>query len=149
MTGRPQATQQQPLRVLVVDDDARVRAAITAELIAGGCEPTTTAPEHITRRSTAETTDNATDLTDAAPVDVSQVDVALVDVALPTVAAGLALIEALSATVPVVAISINGAARTAALSAGAVAYLEKDGDTDRLLHTLHTATRYADIRSTR
>ena len=60
--------------------------------------------------------------------------------ALPTVTDGLVLINRLVRQLPVVAFSINGAARTAALGAGAAPYLEKDGDTDRLLRVLRTAT---------
>lgn len=116
-------------RVLVVDDDPRVRSAMTAELAAAGCRPTAAAPEDLPN--------DPWDALDPEQIDVALVDVALVDVALPTVADGLALIRQLSSAVRVVAISINGAARTQALAAGARAYLEKDGDTDRLLRTLH------------
>ena len=133
------AAHAAPLRVLVVDDDPRVRAAMTAELTAAGCRPTATGPGRFTTSTTAALQRHP----------AAQVDVALVDVALPTVAAGVALIEQLSATLPVVAFSINGAARVAAITAGASAYLEKDGDTDRLLRALHTATRPAHLRSSR
>ena len=125
-------TAPRPPRVLVVDDDARVRAALGAELTAAGCRVEALAPDDLaagTRRP-------------------SETDVALVDVALPAVDTGLALIRRLSATLPVVAFSINGAACAAALAAGAAAYLEKDGDTDRLLRTLHALIR-PDSRSPR
>ena len=118
------------VRVLVVDDDPRVRAALAAELAAVGFDPTVVGPERLTADA-----DRATG-SDSAPWDV-----ALVDVALPSVTAGLALIADLAAELPVVALSINGAAREAALEAGATAYLEKDGDIDRLVHTLHASRR--------
>ena len=118
--------RQMGLRVLVVDDDPRVRLAISAELAAAGCRPTAIGPGQLTA---------ATDEAIRAAHDVI-----LIDVALPTVTAGLDLITALASGVPVIAFSINGAAREAALTAGAHAYLEKDGDTDRLLETLRTAS---------
>ena len=137
MTDQPGPDAPRPLRVLVVDDDPRVRAAMTAELTAARCRPTTTAPNDLASPP-AES---------RSPRPSTGIDVALVDVALPTPASGLALIEQLSATLPVVAFSINGASRDAAIAAGATAYLEKDGDTDRLLHALQTATEPTDARS--
>jgi CheY-like chemotaxis protein len=111
------------LRVLVVDDDPRVQAAMTAELTAVGWYPTAVGPQQLPPRHTL----------------ASQFDVALVDAAVPTVSAGQKVITDLGAAIPVVAFSINGAARGAALTAGATAYQEKDGDTDRLLQTLQSA----------
>ena len=114
-------------RVLVIDDDPRVQAAMTAELTAVGWHPTAVGPQQLPPRQAL----------------ASAFDVALIDVALPTVADGLTLITDLGAEIPIVAFSINGAAREAALTAGATAYLEKDGDTDRLLQTLRSATATA------
>jgi CheY-like chemotaxis protein len=118
--------ERQGLWVLVVDDDPRVRLAMGAELTAVGWHPTAIGPDQLT-------------VTDDEGI-ATEFDVALVDVALPTVTAGLTAIAALALELPVVAFSINGASRDAALTAGASAYLEKDGDTDRLLDTLHSAS---------
>jgi CheY-like chemotaxis protein len=124
------------LRVLVVDDDPRVRAAMATELTAVGWHPTALGPEWLPGQDAGPRTGPSTGNGDLA----SEFDVVLIDVALPTVAHGLELITRLVTQLPVVAFSINGAARTAALDAGAASYLEKDGDTDRLLHALHSAT---------
>jgi DNA-binding response OmpR family regulator len=123
------ASTQRGLRVLVVDDDPRVQAAMDVELTAAGVQATTIAPRW-------PPTDDDVDL-------AREFDVALVDVALPTVQHGIAVITELAREIPVVAFSIDGASRQVALTAGAAAYLEKDGDTDRLLETLrHTNSRH-------
>jgi CheY-like chemotaxis protein len=109
---------------------------MTTELTAVGWQPTAIGPEWLPDLDTDQATeDDPRDGTLA-----GEFDVALVDVALPTVTDGLALITRLVTQLPVVAFSINGAAHDAALGAGASSYLEKDGDTDRLLHALRTAT---------
>jgi CheY-like chemotaxis protein len=118
--------EKRELWVLVVDDDPRVRLAMAAELTAVGWHPTAVGPDQLTLTDHEE--------------QATEFDVALVDVALPTVTAGLTVITALALEIPVVAFSINGASRDAALAAGASAYLEKDGNTDRLLDVLHSAS---------
>jgi hypothetical protein len=59
--------------------------------------------------------------------------VALVDALLPTLADGVQLVRRLTAYLPVVAISLDGASRGEMLTAGAVAYAEKDGAVEDLL----------------
>ena len=111
------------LRVLVVDDDPRVRAGLAGALGA-------TAGLILV----AVTGSPARALAAA-----GQADVALVDALLPTLADGVALVRCLSPHVPVVAISLDGTRRRDALAAGAVAYLEKDGSLDDLVATLREA----------
>ena len=106
-------------RVLVVDDDQRVRAALVALL------------------------DGTPDLAVAADVgsvaealvafDSTAPDAVLVDILLPSRADGLGLIAQLAAYRPVVAISVDGAAREAALAS---TYLGKDGRPEEILAAL-------------
>jgi DNA-binding NarL/FixJ family response regulator len=117
------------LRVLVVDDDPRVRAGLAGALGA-------TAGLALA----AVTGSPARALALAA---AGWADVALVDALLPTLADGVALVRRLTPHVPVVAISLDGTRRTAVLAAGAVAYLEKDGSLDDLVATLRQAARTA------
>lgn len=101
------------LRVLVLDDDPRVRGGL---------------------RRLLETTPGVT----VVPLG-ADADVALVDVDLPDRAAVAARIRALAGGVPVVALSLDGAARAAALAAGAAAFVEKDGASNALLTALRAA----------
>ena len=78
MNGPPGSRPGAGLRILVIDDDRRVQAAMTAELTAVGCHPTAIGPG---------------ELGDHDPADLwTDFDVALVDAALPTVTDGLAVI---------------------------------------------------------
>jgi DNA-binding NarL/FixJ family response regulator len=113
------------VRVLVVDDDPRVRAGLAGALGA-------TAGLALA----AATGSPAGALALAA---AGKADVALVDALLPTIADGVALVRRLTPHVPVVAISLDGTRRRDALAAGAVAYLEKDGSLDDLVATLRRA----------
>jgi DNA-binding NarL/FixJ family response regulator len=114
------------IRLLVVDDDARVRAAIgrtimlEADLVL-----------------VAAARDAVTALAMAAACDPA---VALVDVFLPDEATGLDLIRGLARgpSCAVVAMSVRGAARAAALAAGAVSFVEK-GDVEALLTQVRIA----------
>jgi two-component system response regulator DesR len=116
-----------PIRVLVVDDDPRVRAAI-ADTIA--LEPdlvmVAEAADAVAARTVADRTDPS---------------VALVDVLLPDEATGLALVVSLNegAACAVVAMSVRGGLRRAALAAGAFAFVEKGGDIDALLQAVRAA----------
>ena len=115
-------------RVLVVDDDPRVRAAVRALL--DGTSDLTVAAE-------AATPDQARAALAAGA------DCALVDVRLP---AGPDLVGELATRVPVVAFSVSGASRAGALRAGAAAFVEKDGRADRLLQALRrTAAAAGDL----
>jgi DNA-binding NarL/FixJ family response regulator len=113
-------------RVLVVDDDQRVRAALVA-LLDGtpGLEVAADVGSVAEARAAFERT---------AP------DAVLVDVLLPGRADGLGLIAQLSACRPVVAISVDGGARESAIAAGASAYLEKDGHPEEILAALGKVT---------
>jgi DNA-binding NarL/FixJ family response regulator len=122
-------------RVLVVDDDARVRAALR-ELLAS----TSDLGPAASAGSAAEAQD--------AEQRHGPFDLAVVDVLLPDPATGLALIRGLVQRLPVVAVSVSSAHRSAALAAGATAFLDKDGRPDLLLavlravgHAGHAASR--------
>jgi DNA-binding NarL/FixJ family response regulator len=111
-----------PVRVLVVDDDPRVRAGLAGVLSA---TPGLAVAGVTGSRSRA-----------LALASQGRADVALVDALLPTLADGVRLVRRLSAQVPVVAISLDGTSRSEVLAAGAVAYLEKDGAVEQLVETL-------------
>jgi DNA-binding NarL/FixJ family response regulator len=113
-------------RVLVIDDDIRVRAALGALLAStADLTPTVIAATAAEARAAAE--------------QDGPFDLAIVDVRLPDPATGLALIRRLTPRVLVVAVSVSGAHRAAALAAGATAYLDKDGRPDALLAALRAA----------
>jgi DNA-binding NarL/FixJ family response regulator len=115
------------IRLLVVDDDSRVRQAIAGTI---ALEPDLVI--------VAEADDAATALSMADGADPS---VALVDVLLPDDVTGLALVRNLDErpTCAVVAMSVRGGLREAALAAGAVAFVEKGGDIDALLAAVRSA----------
>jgi two-component system response regulator DesR len=114
-------------RVLLVDNDVRVRVAIVQTIALE--------PDLLT---VAEAADAATALVLAAETAPS---VALVDVLLPDDATGLSLIRKLNQRpgCAVVAMSVRGGLRAAALAAGAVAFVEKGGNIDLLLDTVRAA----------
>jgi two-component system nitrate/nitrite response regulator NarL len=109
-------------RVLIVEDDSRVRAALT-DLLAG--------TEDFVVTAAVGTAAAAHTVLATAPVDR-----VLLDVYLPHSDDGMTLIQALSRRYPVIALSIDGTNRTAALRAGATAYLEKDGNPEDILQAL-------------
>jgi DNA-binding NarL/FixJ family response regulator len=116
------------IRLLVVDDDPRVRQAIAGT---------------IALESDLTIVAEAADATSALSMaDATDPSVALVDVLLPDAVTGLALIRSLNArpTGAVIAMSVRGGLREAALAAGAVAFVEKGGDIDGLLAALRGAT---------
>lgn len=119
------AATSAPIRVLVVDTDARVRLALT-ELI--------NASDGYTVVAAVSTADEP-----LGAVDAGTADVALVEVPSADEAAGLALIRALAALLPVVAVAPRSGLRTATALAGASAFC--DGDFDALLAALKTALR--------
>ncbi|MGZ6269533.1 MAG: response regulator [Candidatus Limnocylindrales bacterium] len=118
------------LRVLVVDDDPRVRAGLTDVLVA--------TPGLAVAASTGSARRAL------AVASAGSADVALIDALLPTLADGVRLVRALAVHVPVVAISLEGASRAEMLAAGAVAFVEKDGAVDDLLVTVTAAPRAAE-----
>ena len=109
-------------RVRIVEDDPRVRSALS-ELL--------TASEGLCLVGVAATARDALDAGD-------WLDVALVDVRLPDLEDGLLVIRKLAAEGhPVVALSASAAAREASIAAGARAFCEKDSHPDALLAALH------------
>ncbi len=122
-----------PIRLLVADDDARVRKAIgqTIALEAGLV-------------MVADAADAAAALVLA---DRTGPSVALVDVLIPDEAGGLALIRSLARPgCAVVAMSVRGGLRPAALAAGAVAFVEKSSDIDAVLDTVRAAAPPTSLR---
>ncbi len=115
---------RQRLRVLVVDDDARVRDALSHlldEVTGLQCLAVDTgqAMRLVTWWST---------VTDVAVVDLPSES-----------SAGSALVERLAGLVPVVVVSMSGSQRVAALAAGAVRFVEKDGDAAALVAAIRSA----------
>lgn len=131
--GRPGKDQSSnpdgPIRVLVVDDDVRVLAAISQtitfeddlQVVGEACDPTT-----------------ATAL--AARTGPS---VVLVDVLLPDDTTGLDLVRRLCQrpACAVVAMSVRGGLRIPALAAGARGFVEKGSDIDAVLSAIRHAAR--------
>lgn len=116
----------EPIRVLVVDDDARVRTGL-AEALASEADLSVVA--------TADTAATA-----LAYAESTRPSLALVDLLLPDAGAGLSLVGNLSRRPDcgVVAISVRSELRPAALASGALAFVEK-GDVDAVLVALRAA----------
>ncbi len=115
------------LTVLVVDDDARVRRALRT--LIESSPDLTVAAQAATETQTLE-------------LDLQlKPDIVVLDLLLPAASNGLnALRELIRRGRPVVAISISGGLRAAALGAGADAFLEKGArEIDRLLDTIRAA----------
>ena len=120
------------IRVLVVDDDARVRRALRDLIEAsGGMQVVATAGDVSEALQADERTSPA---------------VALVDVLLPDRADGIDVVRALTLRGrPVVATSVSASVRNDALAAGALRFVEKSPDDQRLLSVLrHCAERSLD-----
>ncbi len=116
-----------PIRVLIAEDDPRVRLALRSYLAA---EP------GFAVVGEADTAELALALAyERAPT------VVLVDVSLPEVADGLGLLRTLTAElrIPAVAISLRGGLGGAALAAGAYRFVAKDGASELLLAALRAA----------
>ncbi|GIH72973.1 response regulator [Sphaerimonospora thailandensis] len=113
------------ISILLVDDDSRVRAALTT-LLAGIPDVEVVAAVASTREATAV-------------LAAHQVDVVIVDVLLPRREDGIALIRSLSPGHHVVALSIDGSSREPALAAGAADYVEKNGSPEDILRALNKA----------
>ncbi|KQY54447.1 MULTISPECIES: response regulator [unclassified Nocardioides] len=114
----------EPIRVLIADDDHRVRTALSALL--GGA-----AGFDIV---------DASATTEAALAAARQhrPSVALIDILLPELSDGLGLLRAITDDlhIPTVAMSIDGGLRGGALAAGATQFFDKDGTPDLLLAAL-------------
>lgn len=110
-------------KILVVDNDARVRAALCALI---DSSPGLSVAGEASSRATA-----------CAAVEALRPDVVVLDILLPSAAEGLEVLKDLAATGrPVVALSIRDGLRAAALATGAVAFVEKYAGPDALLETL-------------
>ena len=112
-------------RVLIVDDDPRVRAALAALI---------TATTDLTVTGAVGTARDAWTALATRPVDLI-----LVDVQLPHRDDGITLIQTLSRRYLVVAMSIDGSRRASGLQAGAADFLEKNGNPDDILEALRRA----------
>lgn len=116
--------RHEPIRVLIADDDHRVRTALSALL--------NSFADFAVVGSSA-TPDGALTLArQHLPA------VALIDILLPEAPDGLALLRALTDElhIPAVAMSIDGALKKSALAAGATTFFDKDGRADQLIAAL-------------
>jgi DNA-binding NarL/FixJ family response regulator len=120
--------QAEPIRVLIADDDRRVRQTLAALL---------TASPGVVVVGTAASAQSALEL-----AKKSLPSVALVDLLLPEAHDGLGLIDAVCGDleIPVVAISLDATLRDRALAAGAVAFVDKDGHPERLLDAVRASS---------
>ncbi len=124
---RDDGDQMGQVRVLIVEDDPRVRTAMRSFL------------------SASADFDVVGDASDAASaLEITRElgpAVALVDVLLPAAEDGLRLLRTLTTElgVPAVAISIHGWVRGDALAAGAYRFLDKDSEPELLLTALRAA----------
>jgi DNA-binding NarL/FixJ family response regulator len=127
ITGVVSYGPDRPIRLLVVDDDPRVRQAIAPTI---ALEPDLV--------MVAEAADATTAMALADSADPS---VALVGVLIPDGTTGLALVRSLADRpgCAVVAMSVRGGLRHAALAAGAVAFVEKSSDIDAVLDAVRRA----------
>ena len=119
----------QPVRVLIADDDHRVRTALRALLCAGeGLDVVADASSAATALRLAR---------EHAPT------VVIVDVLLPEANDGLSLLRAITDELhlPAVAISMDSEMQSCALAAGACDFVGKDGLSERLFTAVRDATR--------
>jgi two-component system response regulator DesR len=116
------------IQVLVIDDDPRVRAALSQTI--------SLEPDLVVLAVVADTT------AALASAENAELSVALVDVLLPDDTTGLALVRQLAHRpgCAVVAISVHPGLRRAALAAGAAFFVEKSGDIDAVLHAVRNAS---------
>jgi CheY-like chemotaxis protein len=111
------------LRVLVVDDDARVRTALSSVL-----------GSHPDIALVACCADGATAI---AVAESHGVDVVLLDVLLPDMTRGLDVLAAMTARgLAVVAMSVRGGLAPRSLEAGATRFVEKTGAIEDLLEAI-------------
>ena len=121
-----QVVRALPIRVLIADDDHRVRTALSTLL-------TTSADFEVV--GAAGTADGALTL-----ARKHRPSVALVDMHLPDPADGLGLLRTIAAElhIPAIAISVDGALASNALAAGAAHFFDKDGAAERLISALRS-----------
>jgi two-component system response regulator DesR len=115
-----------PIRVLIADDDHRVRIALSTLL-------TTSADFEVV--GAAGTAAGALTL-----AREHRPTVALIDMHLPDPADGLGLLRTISGElhIPAIAISVDGGLAKNALAAGAADFFDKDGMAERLISALRT-----------
>lgn len=121
------ADRGERVRVLVADDDPRVRTALRTFLSASpGFDVV----------GVAGTAASAVDM-----AREQRPNVALVDLLLPEAHDGLGVLRAVTGElrIPAIAISIEGGLRSSALAAGACHFLDKDSAPDLLLSALRAA----------
>jgi DNA-binding NarL/FixJ family response regulator len=120
--------RRERIRVLIADDDHRVRTALSALL-------TSSAGFDIV--GTSATTDTALTL-----ARQHRPTVALIDILLPEAPDGLALLRALTSElhIPAIAMSIDGGLRRSALAAGATRFFDKDSRADQLIAALRAVS---------
>jgi DNA-binding NarL/FixJ family response regulator len=123
VTATTTGTGGRHAKVLVVDSDSRVRAALCALI---GSSPGLSVAGEASSRSAAYAASEA-----LCP------DVVVLDILLPSVDDGLEVLSHLAASGrAVVALSIREGLRAAAFAAGAVAFVEKYAGPDALLESL-------------
>jgi DNA-binding NarL/FixJ family response regulator len=119
--------RRDPIRVLIADDDHRVRTAMSTLLTSiGGFDIV----------SASATVQGA--LTMARQ---HQPKVALVDILFPEARDGLGLVRAITdeLRIPAIAMSVDGGLKRSALAAGATSFLDKDTSADVLISALRAA----------
>jgi DNA-binding NtrC family response regulator len=116
-----------PLRILVIDDDGRVRAALSQTIALES--------DLILLAALADASAALAWAESAGP------SVALVDMVLSDGATSLTLVRQLAERpgCAVVAMSVHSGLRSAALAAGAAAFVEKSGDIDAVLNAVRRA----------
>lgn len=118
------ADNAQPIRVLIADDDRRVRTALSTLLT------TSTGFEVV---GAAGTADSALTL-----AREHRPTVALIDMLMPDAADGLGLLRTIcdELRIPAIAISVDGGLERNALAAGAAGFFDKDGTAEHLISAL-------------
>lgn len=128
--GASQPDRPVKLKIMIVDDDARVRHALQ-DLIEA-------APDLTVVAAAASAVEALADDAQHAP------DVVVLDVLLPRAADGLKVLRVLrSRNRAVVAISVMGSLRQRATTAGAFAFLEKEWRDIDMLHDLVRAAHHS------
>ena len=123
MTAQKARTSGAPKRILVVDNDARVRAALSA--LIGSSPGLAISGEASSRHGAYEA------------IDTLRPDVVVLDILLPTAEDGLELLQHLATCRrPAIALSIREDLRGAAFAAGAIAFVAKYAGPDALLQAL-------------
>lgn len=117
-------SSREPIRVLIADDDHRVRTALSALLASSAGFDVV---------GTSATTDSALTL-----ARQHRPAVALVDVLIPEAHDGLALLRAITDElhIPAIAMSIDGGHSRSALAAGATRFFDKGSRADQLIDAL-------------